>query len=169
MLRPKTLLLAAVLAVAAGGARGDLSAEREIVLSPERGRVVANIGAIGHSDAVAMNRADVNISVGERPHDREARVDIGVHAVFTMENISTDTVALTVGFPVSDSSWSAFEFDFFDVITDGDARSVFERVGGYPRRLSHRHVSGPDPLAHGGLPEGMSRSVLKFGRQASPV
>ena len=153
MFRPKVLLLAAIVAVTAGGARGDLSAEREIILSPERGRVVANIGAVGRSDTVSMKQADVTISVGERPRDREARVDIRVHAVFSMENTSSETVLLAVGFPVSDSSWSAFEFDFFEVATDGEARSVFQRVGGYPRRLDHRHVSGPDPLAHGGLPD----------------
>ena len=153
MFRSKVLILAAMVAVSAGGARGDLSAEREIILSPERGRVVANIGTTGRSDAVSMNQADVDISIGPRPHDREARIDIRVHAVFRMVNMSADTVALTVGFPVSDSAWSAFEFDFFEVVTDGDARSVFERVGGYPRRLEHRHVSGPDPLAHGGLPD----------------
>ncbi len=153
MIRPKTLLLAAVLAAAASGARGDLLSEREIILSPERGRVVANIGGIGRSTAVRMAEAIVDISVGERPRDREARIDIRVHAVFTMENTSPDTVALSVGFPVSDSSWSAFDFDFFEVVTDGEARSVFERVGSYPRRMHYRHVSGPDPLAYGGLPD----------------
>ena len=165
MYRPKAFVFAAVLAATAGTAQGDLLSEREIILSPERGRVVANIGGFVGSESVRMNEADVDISVGRLPRDREARIDIGVHAVFRMENTSSDTLAVAVAFPVSDSSWSAFEFDFFEVVTDGRPRSVFERVGAYPNRIGHRHVSGPDPLAHGGLPDlaaGAGRAVNRI-------
>ena len=166
MKSPVALVLAAFLALVARPVPADLNVEKEIILSPERGRVAANIGSVDSSAAVAMVEAVVDIRIGDRPGHREEPIDIRVHAVFAMENVSADTVMLTVGFPISDSSYSAFEFDFFRVATDGAPRSVFQRVGHYPPRIEHRHVSGPDALAYTRLPDVAGR--VEAGSGGSP-
>jgi len=58
-----------------------------------------------------------------------------------------------VGFPVSNSRYSAFAFDSFAVETDGSPRSVFNRITSYPRNIKHKYVSGPDRGADRDLPD----------------
>ncbi|MBW1775116.1 MAG: hypothetical protein JRJ82_19855 [Deltaproteobacteria bacterium] len=131
----------------------DLNVVREVTVAPKNGRVVANIGSVNQSYNIRMEKALVEIAVGKMPERKRNPVVITVHAAFTMVNDAPEALALTVGFPVSNSRYSSFEFDSFVVETDGSMRSVFKRVTGYPRNIKHRFVSGPDREGYTDLPD----------------
>lgn len=161
------LVLAALLLVAPN-AEADLDVVREIVITPKKGRVAANIGSVNQSFNVRMVKAQVGLWVGALPESASDPVDIRVHGVFTMTNDSADALALTVGFPVSDSQFSGYAFESFRVTADGEPRSVFNRRSGYPRMLKHEWVSGPDEQGFKALPdfsEARDSALSLFGEQ----
>lgn len=131
----------------------DLEVVREVTITPKSGRGGANIGPVNTSVNVSMIKADVTITVGALPASIDDLLDISVNAKFIMKNEASETLALTVGFPVSNSKYSAFELQKFTVTSNGVPRSVFNRVTGYPSRLEHTYVSGPDPEGYLGLPD----------------
>jgi hypothetical protein len=131
----------------------DIEIVREVVIAPKKGRAGANIGPVNASVNIAMLKADVEISVGPVPTSVSETLHIAVRAGFTMKNESSESLALTVGFPVSDSAYSAFKLQEFSVKSNGAPRSVFNRVTGYPRHLKHVFVSGPDMEGHRSLPD----------------
>ncbi len=51
-----------------------------------------------------------------------------------MKNESAENILLTVGFPVSNSAFSAFDFKSIVFETDGNLHSVFNRLTKYPGR-----------------------------------
>ena len=114
---------------------------------------MANIGSVNESYNIRMIKAMVDIEVGKVPTEARASIAVRVHAVFTLKNESPETLALTVGFPVSDSRYSAYRFRSFHVLTDDSPRTVFNRVTGYPNHMSHLHISGPDKGSHTELPD----------------
>ena len=131
----------------------DLDVVREVVIAPKKGRGGANIGPVNTSVNIAMLKAHVEIRVGPLPASVDEPLHIAVSARFTMKNESSESLALTVGFPVSESAYSAFKLQEFNVKSNGGPRSVFNRVTGYPRYLKHAYVSGPDREGHRGLPD----------------
>jgi hypothetical protein len=141
----------------------DISVVRELTIAPKNGRVAANIGSVNQSYHIRMAEARVAIEVGELPKQDKDRVSINVRAVFTLINDSADRLNLTVGFPVSNSRYSAFGFKSFAVETDGTQRSVFQRISGYPRHIQHLHVSGPDKDVYTTLPD-----FPEFGSDKDP-
>lgn len=152
-------------------AEADLSVVRELVIAPKNARVLANIGSVNQSFNIRMVKALVDIHIGKLPQSTEQPVDINVHAVFTMQNESPDSLSLTVGFPVSNSEFSAFEFKSFKVKTDNEPRSIFNRTSGYPRKMNHAWISGPDKKGDTKLPDYQeerdrkSNSRKLFGQQ----
>jgi hypothetical protein len=152
-------------------AEADLNVVRELVIAPKNARVLANIGSVNQSFNIRMAKALVDIHIGKLPQSAEEPVEINIHAVFTMQNESPDSLSLTVGFPVSNSEFSVFEFKSFKVGTDNEPRSVFNRTSGYPRKMNHAWISGPDKKGDKELPdyqEGRNRksnSGKLFGQQ----
>jgi len=121
----------------------DIIVVRQVVISPKLGRVMTNIGPLNMSTHVRLDKAVVDISVGTLPSSEEEPVTITINAEFTLHNDSSEQLALTVGFPISNSRWSAFKFKSFNVTTDQEERSVFNRTTGYPGNFKHKYVSGP--------------------------
>ncbi len=156
---PRILLPALLMVALAAPVAADLTVVAEKVIGPKAGRVMANPGPVNRSAAVRMVRARVDIVVGSRPARPADPVEIHVAAIFTMTNLSTDALALTVGFPVSNSQYSAFALRAFTVETDGTPRAVFNRVSSYPRRRAHRQVSGPGTYNPRALPDVASTRV----------
>lgn len=168
------LLLCCLGAVIAGArpARADIQVMREVVIAPKSGPVAANIGAVNASPAVVMKNADVKVRVGAVPALENKPLAVSVRARFVMANDSDDSLALTVGFPLSASEFPPFDLEGFAVKSDGEPRSVFNRVTGYPRRLEHRYVSGPEREGFRALPDdageeggGVARARSLFGDQ----
>lgn len=121
----------------------DLSMEKTIIISPKTGPATANIIALGTDCEVKMKDARVEITVGEPQQSREDLIELRTYALFHMRNVSRNQLAVTVGFPVSDSEYSACELKDFAVSSNMEDKSVFNRVTGYPSRLVHKWVSGP--------------------------
>ena len=132
---------------------GDIQIEKEVVIAPKTGRASANIGSVNSSSNISMVQADVVIQVGRLPTYDEDNLSMKVSASFKMKNESQEALSLTVGFPVSNSSYSSFVLDGFHVRSNGELRSVFNRITEYPRRLEHRYISGPDPQEYFRLPD----------------
>ncbi|MDH4205564.1 MAG: hypothetical protein OEV45_08555 [Desulfobacteraceae bacterium] len=95
----------------------------------------------------------MDIIVGPVPASVVDSIDIAIKARFTMKNDSSESLALTVGFPASDSEYSACKLKGFTVKSNGAPLSVFNRITGYPRRLNHVYISGPDKQGHRSLPD----------------
>ena len=74
------------------------------MIAPKKGRAGANIGPVNASVNIAMLKADVEISVGPVPTSVDEPLDIADRGSFTMKNESSESLALTVRFPVSDST-----------------------------------------------------------------
>ncbi len=152
----KKLLCTGVLAVllmASHGVWADLEIVREVTIAPKNGRVLANIGSVNQSYNIRMIKAVVEIEVGKVPAEDKEPVVLNVHALFTMKNESPEKMDLTVGFPVSNSRFSAFDFKSFLVETGGFPRSVFNRLTGYPNYMKHFYVSGPEKESYTELPD----------------
>lgn len=141
----------------------DLSMQRTVIISPKTGPATANIGAVGVSCDVKMKEARVDITVGEPQQLREGLIEVRTRAVFRMRNVSRNQLAVTVGFPVSDSEYSAFALMDFAVSSNREVRSVFNSVTGYPNRLVHDWVSGPK-VTPDVLPDADSKGDL-FGNE----
>lgn len=143
-MRKKLFMITTLLLLIPHTAEADLDVIREVIIAPKNGRAAANIGSVNQSSNIRMVLAKVDIEVGKVPVSDQDPVRINVHSVFTMKNESQDALSLTVGFPVSRSEYSAFDLVSFAVKTDGNPRSVFNRVSGYIRRIKHIFISGPD-------------------------
>lgn len=125
----------------AAAARADLAFEREIYINSKTTPAVSNI--TGSSQAIEMQEAQVDINVSAAT-EGSSLITLTTNAQFHMHNSTKETVLLTMGFPVSDSSYSAFQLIDFRVTSGGEPRSVFQRVTGYPRHREHIWVSGPE-------------------------
>lgn len=121
---------------------GDINVVKEVVIAPKGVHAAANIGSVNSSPNVRMARARVDIKVGTPGGGAMAPISLNVRATFEMVNESSLEILLTVGFPISNSEFSSFRFDWFRVSTDGVPREVFRRKAGYPRNLVHEYVSG---------------------------
>jgi len=146
-------LLSAAVTLVPLAANADLQVVREIVVAPKTARGGANIGLVNTSANVSMVNADVAIRIGQLPASSSKPLRIAVNGIFVMKNEATESLALTVGFPVSNSRYSSFDLQDFTVTSDGTQRSVFKRITGYPWHLEHIYMSGPDPKAYLGLPD----------------
>jgi hypothetical protein len=145
-------LASAWLLGAAGPARADLTVVREVVVAPKKGSLAANIGPVNRSAKVRLAQAEVLIRPGPPPAaGRPLRVE--VRARFVLRSEAEAPLRLTVGFPVSDSEYSSFDFVSFQVRGPEGPRTVFQRATGYPRRMTHRLVSGPEASPAGLLPD----------------
>lgn len=121
----------------------DVAMVREVVVSSKTGPATANIGPVHRSCDIEMKEARVDITVGEPQKEREDLVIVETRAVFLMANTSDNELVLTVGFPVSDSTYSAFKLIDFKVTSNQQEKSVFNRITHYPSHLEHSWVSGP--------------------------
>jgi hypothetical protein len=124
-------------------ARADLTVVREVVVAPKKGSLAANLGPVNRSAKVRLTQAEVLIRPGPPPA-AGLPLTVEVRARFVLLSEAKTPLRLTVGFPVSDSEFSSFEFVSFHVRGPGGQRTVFQRSTGYPRRMTHRPVSGPD-------------------------
>lgn len=123
--------------------RADLIVVKEVVIAPKNGRVAANIGPVNQTVNVEMRSADVSINLSKLPAPGDNPLSVHVTARFSMVNSFQAPLSLTIGFPVSDSEYSSCKHVSFTVTSDGQPRTVFERVTGYPWKMIHRPVSGP--------------------------
>jgi len=121
----------------------DIQIEREVVIAPKTGRAAANIGPVNQKVHIAMTHADVDIRLGAVPAGPDEPLAVAVDAAFRLTNDSDQSLAITVGFPVSDSSYSSFALTAFSVRSNGVPCSVFKRVTRYPWSVKHIHISGP--------------------------
>jgi len=147
------MVLLAAVTVQLPKAQADLDVVREVVIAPKNGRAGANIGPVNGSANIVMAKAEVDITIGSLPASADDPLDIAVRAVFIMKNASSKSLSLTVGFPISDSEYTAFELKRFNVKSNGSPRSVFNRITGYPRNIRHVYVSGPDEQDYRSLPD----------------
>lgn len=163
---PLCIFLLCMVSLSVRPALADLDVMREVVIAPKIGPAGANIGQVNVSTAVSMNEADVDIRVGPVPATRQAPLHVETQATFAMENRSGQALELTVGFPVSNSSYSAFKLSHFSVTTDGKPRTVCRRVTSYPWKARHEYVSGPGREC-GDLPdyEDLNRARHVNGRE----
>lgn len=134
------LALAVMMSVAV---RADLIAVRQVIVSSKTGPATANIGPVNLACDIEMKEARVDITVGEPQNERKGLVLVETRAVFRMANTSSHGLVLTVGFPISDSEYSAFKLTDFNVTSNGEGKTVFNRVTGYPGHVEHSWVSGP--------------------------
>lgn len=131
-------------------AKADLEVVREVVIAPKGGRAGANIGSVNVStNNISMAKADVTIRLGPLPATASDMLLMTVHGEFVMNNESSDSLALTVGFPVSNSMFSSFRLDHFTVHSNWESRAVYNRTTGYPNFRKDTYVSGRDPEGHG--------------------
>lgn len=121
----------------------DVAVMREVVVSSKTGPAIGNIAPVNNSCDIEMKEARVDITVGEPQKEREDLVIVETRAVFLMANTSDNELVLTVGFPVSDSAYSAFKRTDFNVTSNEQEKTVFNRITGYPSYVKHRWVSGP--------------------------
>jgi len=147
------IILSAAVTIMPLTINADLQVVREVLITPKSGRGGANIGPVNTSVNVSMVKADVAIHIGALPASSSDPLEIAVKAKFIMQNKATETLALTIGFPVSNSKYSSFELQEFTVTSNGAGRSVFNRVTGYPSYLEHIYISGPDPKGYLALPD----------------
>lgn len=124
-------------------ATADIAMRREVVIAPKTGPATANIGTVGKSYNIEMKDALVDIRIGKTEDYTSSRVLVRTEAVFLLRNVSDRTLILTVGFPISDSAYSAFELTEFKVTSNQEQRSVFNRITGYPAHLNHAWRAGP--------------------------
>jgi hypothetical protein len=146
----------------AGSSFADLNVVREVVITPKGVNAAANIGAVNRSPRVRLASAQVDINVGPPGGGTLAPIDMIVKASFELENQSSKKLRLTVGFPVSNSSYSSYELEFFRVITDGSTREVFRRKTSYPRNLIHEYVSGVKGPVEAVPPADIDRETMKL-------
>jgi hypothetical protein len=138
------ILLFAVAFAQAGNCLADLTVVREVVVAPKKGSLAANIGPVNRSANIRLAQAMVNIHAGAPPSAPNQPLMVSVNARFILVSESDKNLRLTVGFPVSDSEYSSFGFTSFEVRGPEGPRSVFQRTTAYPRRMTHRLISGPD-------------------------
>jgi hypothetical protein len=145
----------------------DLEVVREVVIAPKGGRAGANIGAVNVFTNISMAKADVAIRLGPLPATVNDMLLMIVRGVFVMNNESSDSLALTVGFPVSDSMFSSFRLDHFTVHSNGETRAVYNRTTGYPNFRKDTYVSGHDPDDHRYPPNDVSENDHQklFGKE----
>ena len=147
-------------------AHADVTVVKEVVIGPKSAVAAANIGSVNGSPNVRLETARVDIQVGEPtpagPGIARAPIPLNVKAVFELHNQSDDELALTVGFPVSNSEFSAFEFEWFRVMADDEPRDVFRRRTAYPRKLVHDYVSGPSGPGAAAPPADTSRDSMSL-------
>lgn len=138
------LCLASAWLLGAGGPAGaDLTVVRQVVVAPKKGSLAANIGPVNRPAKVRLAEAEVLIRPGPPPA-AGLPLRVEVRARFVLRSEAQSPLRLTVGFPVSDSEFSAFDFVSFRVRGPEGPRTVFQRATGYPRRMTHRLVSGPE-------------------------
>lgn len=129
--------------VAAMPALADLTVVREVLITPKRGSLAANIGPVNQSPNIRLTQADVAVVAGPVPNAAGRPLEVSVRARFRLESQSEHKLLLTVGFPVSNSQYSSFAMDSFSVTGPSGPRTVFQRVTSYPAAMTHRLVSGP--------------------------
>ena len=79
----------------------------------------------------------------EKPDEsRMVLLPLNIKAIFELVNESSDTLKLTVGFPVSNFQYSVFELFNFSVVTNDTVCEVFQRRSSYPKYLNHKYISG---------------------------
>ena len=123
---------------------GDLAFSREVVIAPKTGIAAANIGSVGKSYNIKMDSAVVDITVESVSSQSDSNILISICAVFLMQNVSSDELLLTVGFPISESCYSSFDLKNFTVVSNEEEKTVFHRIAHYPSSVSHVRQSGPD-------------------------
>lgn len=166
---------------------GDVSVEREVVITPKGVNAAANIGSVNSSVNVRMDLAKVDIHIAKPRDDglvtipfrayeaidrlitvpldgRVVTIPLNVIATFELINESSHDLNLTVGFPVSNSAYSSFELSHFSVVTDGTVKEVFRRKGNYPNALWHEYISGIKGSKNANPPLEKGAENL-FGRQ----
>lgn len=145
----------------------DLTVIREVVLGPKTAHAAANIGAVNSSPNVRLDKAVINITVGTPfVHKSGKPLPIVVSGTFLLVNQSDRELELTVGFPVSNSEYSAYTLEAFRVGTDTEPREVFRRKSGYPRRLTHEYISGLKGPGGARPPNDVDKTTIHlFGRQ----
>jgi len=153
IMKTRTLLLILGLAALVQLSLGDLIVVKEVVITPKRVPAAGNIGSVNQSLNIRMVDAEVSIDVGPYPTSKSGPLSIEFIGLFHLENESEDALDVTVGFPVSNSEYSSFEFKSFEAKTGETVRTVFNRTSGYPRRIQHAHVSGPTAESHKDLPD----------------
>ncbi len=150
---------------------GDLTVVREVVITPRSVNASANIGSVNSSPNIRLDTANIDIQVGApdvsgKSKDSWSPIFLVVRGNFALVNQSTEELQLTVGFPVSNSEYSAYDLATFRVLTDGAIREVFSRVSGYPRRIRHEYISGELGPDESRPPAEIDRETVHlFGKQ----
>lgn len=145
----------------------DLTVVSEVAIGPKTAHGAANIGAVNSSPNVRLEKAVIDITVGKPfVRNRGKPLPIVVRGTFLLVNQSDQLLELTVGFPVSNSEYSAYTLEAFRVATDMETREVFRRKSGYPRRLTHEYISGMKGPGIAKPPNDVNESTMHlFGRQ----
>lgn len=160
-------ILLTLLLLCARPSAADLIVVREVAIGPKTVHAAANIGAVNSSPNVRLEKAVIDITVGRPFVDNSGKpLLIAVRGTFLLVNQSDQQLELTVGFPVSNSEYSAYALEAFRVATDMKTREVFRRKSGYPRRLTHEYISGMKGPGSAKPPNDVYESTMHlFGRQ----
>lgn len=156
------LTVFAVLLCSPFDAYADISVVREVVIAPKGVNAAANIGSVNSSPNVRLTSARVDIYVGTPGSGALAPLPLSVNAEFELRNESSQELSLTVGFPVSNSEYSSFEFEWFRVTSNGSAMEVFRRRTSYPRRIVHEYISGELGPSEAVPPSDIDRDTVKL-------
>ena len=159
--------LLACLLLFASPCAADLTVVHEVITGPKTVHGAANIGAVNSSPNVRLDKAVIDITVGKPfVHNKGKPLPIIVRGTFLLVNQSDRELELTVGFPVSNSEYSAYTLKTFSVVTEMAPREVFRRKSGYPRRLNHEYISGIKGPDAAEPPNDVDKSTIHlFGRQ----
>ncbi len=156
------LVILTVLLCSSFNAYADISVVREVVIAPKGVNAAANIGSVNSSPNVKLISARVDINVGTPGSGAPAPLPLSVNATFELQNDSSDELSLTVGFPVSNSQYSSFKFEWFRVTSNGSIREVFRRKSSYPRQIVHEYVSGELGPSDAVPPSDIDRETMKL-------
>ena len=126
--------------------RGNLCVIRRVLIAPKSVNAAASIGSVNHSDRVRLDMAIVDTHASRPGQDPLATPRLYVKATFACINKSSKQLKLRVCFPTSHSRYSFFKHNHCVVITDQDAREVFEKKAPISGKLIiNIHPARKDP------------------------